>query len=284
MRRILLALMLVISWAAWAHAAGYGSDSSPPARLTALQTWAAPPSGTMYSVGGYAPADPISNATGDPNLIDKSEVASPVGGCPCNGGGGGYQCNSAAGCDCIGLWDGYLARPCQHRHHLTGYGHGHGCWKKCFGGSQCGCAGGCNTCAPSQSLPCNSGCGWGGGCGGGCGGGWGSGYAYSGAAYIAPGCGCVPTCRTHHCCKLLHCWKKKCGGSCGCGEVASCGCGNSCGCAGDGGVPADGGPPQPALAPEQINPAPAPAPEPGPSAQRPRAWRSMAAMGGLLNN
>ncbi len=278
MRRFLFALMLVISWAAVAHAADYGSDNSPPARLTALQTWAAPPAGATYSLGGYAPAD-NTNAPGDPNLIDKGEYPSPLGACGCNGG-----CNASSGCDCGGLWDGYLARPCHHRHHWMGYGHGCGCLKKGFGGSQCGCSP-CGACALpcNQCLPCNSGCG---GCG--CGGGWGTGYGYAGAAYFSPGCGCVPACRGHHHCKLLHCWKKACG--CGCGEVATAGCGESCGsgcgcgCGADGGMPADSsapGPP-PTPAPEMIKPAPAP--EPAPSAQRPRIWRSMAAMGGLLNN
>jgi hypothetical protein len=230
-----------------------------------MQNLMAPPQGTMYSLGGYAPADPNANNTGNPNLIDKSEVPSPVGDCGCNGG-----CNS-----CGGLWDGYLARPCHHRHH---WGQGCGWHRKGWGGSSCDCNGGCD--AGNQVLPCNTGCNT--GC---CGGGWGTGYGYAGAAYFSPGCGIAPGCgcRPHHCCKLVHCWKR----ACGC-EVASCGdsCGTSCGSgcgATDSSAPEGGAPeaPTPAPAPELNAPTP---PAPGPSAGRPRVWRSMAAMGGLLNN
>jgi hypothetical protein len=267
MRKILLALMLVISLATMAQAAGWGgSDQGPPARLTALQTWAAPPAGTMYSLGGYAPADPSVNNTGNPNLIDKSELASPVAGCGCNGG-------------CGGLWDGYQARPCYHRHH---WGQGCGCLGKKFGGGcntcNTGCNTGCDTCNTGCNT-CNTGCDT--GCG--CNGAWGAGgYGYGGAAYFAPGCGCgcAPPCRPKHCCKLRHCFKRSHG--CGCSDqVATTDCGTSCGCgaSGDSSQPSlDGNPPTPA--PEQIRPAPAP--EPSPSASRPGLWRTMAASSGIF--
>jgi hypothetical protein len=141
MRKILLALLLVSGLAAAAQAADWATDGPPMPRLARLQNLMAPPADSMYSLGGYAPADPNASVSPNPNVIDKTQYDSPPG-------------------TCGGLWDGYQVRPCHHRHH---YGMGGGCG--CGQGQACGSnwggfGGGCG---------CNGG-GWGmGGNGGGCG-------------------------------------------------------------------------------------------------------------------
>jgi hypothetical protein len=255
MRKIFLALVLLSGLAAAAQALDYNSDSPRPTRFAGMQNLLAPPANSTYSLGGYAPADPNT----DPNQIDKSQLDSPPG----------Y---------CGGLWDGYQARPCYHRHHW-----GQGGWGN---GGGCGCnSGGCNS--GCNSGGCNSGCGCnGGGWGGGYGGGWGmGGYGYGGPAYIAPGCGCAspccaPACRQRHHCKLFGCRKRS---NC-CADVAttcdSCGCGAT-----DSTQPTPSNDGMPRPAPELLEPAPAPAPAPGPSAQRqPRIWRSLAGFGAMSDN
>jgi hypothetical protein len=248
MRKMLLALMLVMGLAAAAQAFDFGSDSPRPARFAALQNVLAPPAGATYSLGGYAPAEPMMDPNANSGPIDKGEYASPPG------------------C-CGGLWDGYMARPCHHRHH----------W-----GGRSGCYGGCGGCGPTpcNSGACGGGCGYGGGCGLG-------GYGCGAPSYIAPSCGCAPpcapVCRERHHCKIFGCHKRS---NCGCDVATTCdsvGCGTGCGCgATDSTQPApyNNGAPQPS--PELLEPAPAaPAPAPAPSAQRqPRLMRSMAGVFG----
>jgi len=230
MRKILLALLLVSGLAAAAQAADWATDGPPMPRLARLQNLMAPPADSMYSLGGYAPADPNANASPNPGIIDKNQYDSPPG-------------------TCGGLWDGYQARPCHHRHH---YGMGGGC----------GCG---------QGQACGSNWGGFGGCG--CnGGGWGMGG-------FGGGCGCAPACRPHHHCPLFGCFKRS---SC-CGDVATT-C-DSCGCGGTGStqpMPSDDNAPRPEAVEPQSIPTPAPAPS---SAQRqPRLLKSIAALGGMFGN
>jgi hypothetical protein len=249
MRKIFLALMLVSGLAAAAHAGDWSTDGPPLPRVARLQNLMAPPADSMYSLGGYAPADPNMNAMANPNLIDKSEVNSPTG------------------C-CGGLWDGYVARPCHHQHHFGWGGCGCGQGNNGWGHSRGGWGGGCNT-----------GC-----CSGGMGlGGYGVGYVgYMGAG---GGCGCdspscAPVCRPRHHCPLFGCHKRS---NC-CGDVAdSCGCG--CG-ATDSTQPTPSGDnaPRPEALEPEATPAPAPAPTPTSAQRQPRLLKSMAALGGLWGN
>ncbi|HEX4144589.1 MAG TPA: hypothetical protein VHY91_13875 [Pirellulales bacterium] len=250
MRKILLALLLVSGLAAAAQAADWSTDGPPMPRLARLQNVLAPPADSMYSLGGYAPADPNMNAnpnmSGNPGLIDKTELDSP------------------AGC-CGGLWDGYQARPCHHRHHFgMGGGCGHG---RASGSNWGGFGGGCGG-------PC--------GCAGGYGmGGYGAGFMGNGGGCgCAPAC-CAPPCRPRHHCPLFGCLKRSC-----CGDVAAC---DSCGCGATDSMqsmPTNDNAPRPeAVEPQSIpTPAPAPAPAPSSAQRQPRLLKSMAAMSGRFGN
>ena len=131
--------------AAAAQAADLSSDGPPPTRFARLQNLLAPPADATYSLGGYAPADPNidPNADHEPGIIDKSECASPPGGC-------GW----AGGCNC-GM-DTWLVLAITGIIGACGCGHK---WGNCgvYGGT---CGGGCGC-----DTGCNTGCGCGGGYG-----------------------------------------------------------------------------------------------------------------------
>ena len=77
MRKILLALMLVSGLAAAAQAADWSTDGPPLPRFARLQNLMAPPADSMYSLGGYAPADPNMNADAEsgPDRQDRVRFA-----------------------------------------------------------------------------------------------------------------------------------------------------------------------------------------------------------------
>ncbi len=240
---VCLAVIALVSGRCCASAvAGDGVDpnggSATPARLANLRNIWGPPAGTMYSLGGYAPASGCG--------CNNAEVASPTG--------------------CAGIWNGYQARPCGLHRHFADDGSGAG---GCNAGgcASGGCAsGGCDKCGGLGGL-CGCRHGW-----GGCGGGWGGGPIVTGAL----GCGCAPVatcnpCKRHHCPLFGHCKRKA---VCCDGETAACGAGSyGGGEVIDGG--SNGPMLAPTPGPESIQPAPQP---PGPSAERqPRRFRPFTA-------